>query len=215
MAKVRMYLLMPDGDLEPFSDAPLTHYGTCPGVGDIICLTQFREKADTYIVHSRYFFDALDPKQGWAIVLREIDQSEPTAAAIRAWNDDDEWDRKLDEEEAAEVRRKQAEDWERLQLIIGKTPSEFSLNLREENAIKSLRRRGVGVKVPCRAFEDFGQGTRKSLLDRRFVSLYPGASGKFGDDEIALTAEGHEAFKKLQEHRKKVEAARKGKSATK
>lgn len=206
---IRFYVIDSDGALEPFASMPLSDYGTCPNVGDTMCVERGGRRPDFYSVQRRYFVDDIGFPSGWAVVLREFDTSPQTVAVMKAWREDNAWEKKINEQEAAERQRADALNWEQLKLRIGRIPSEFNLNLREENAIQKLSDQGIGARMPCRAFQDFGEGTRKSLLKRGFISLHPGSSGKFGDDEIALTASGDEALKNLKAHRKKVARARK------
>lgn len=210
MVVVRTYILHSDGKLEPFSGIPLDEYGTCPNVGDTVCYSWFRDRPAVYSVQRRFYIDNHDHRPGWAVVLREVEHSSQTNAVVKAWYDDDDWEDKIDAKEALEAQKERERAHDQLMLLLGKPPAEFNLDHREENAIKKLSRCGVGVPLACRSIDDFGEGTRKRLQQRGFITLRSGSTGKFKDDEIALTAEGAKAWKDLKAHRKKVEAARKG-----
>ncbi|KQW62679.1 hypothetical protein ASD02_00665 [Ensifer sp. Root1252] len=210
MVVVRTYILHSDGRLEPFSSMPLHHYGTCPNVGDTVCYSWFRERPTVFSVQRRYYIDNHDHRPGWAVVLREIEHSAQTDAVVKAWYDDDDWDDKCDAEDALEAQKERDRVHDRLMLLLGKPPEEFNLDHREETAIKKLSRRGVGVPLICRAIDDFGEGTRKRLHQRGFITVHSGSTGKFKDDEIALTTKGAKAWKDLKAYRKKVDAARNG-----
>lgn len=208
MPEIRIYILHPDGKLEPFSLTPFDHYGTCPNVGDTVCYSWFRDQPQVFSVQRRYYIDNRDSRSGWAVILKEIEPSAQTDAVVQAWYDDDDFSDKLDAEDAWDREKERERVDERLALLLGKPPAEFDLDHREQNAIKKLSKLGVGAKLVCRAISDFGQSTRDRLRNRGFITLHEAATGKFKDDEISLTTAGAKAWKVLKAYRKKVEAAR-------
>ena len=208
MSEVRFYIINPDGELEALSTMPFDHYGGCPNVGDTVCYSWFRDQEKVFSVQRRYFVENNDSKSGWAVILKEVAPSVQTEAVRRAWYDDDDFSDALDAEEERKRESELQRVYERLALLLGRPPPEIDLDLREENTMKMLAKRGVGAHLTCRAIPDFGPRTRDKLAERGFITTSEARSGKFKDDQVTLTPEGTKALKDLKAYRKKVEAAR-------
>ncbi|MBB4407117.1 hypothetical protein [Agrobacterium radiobacter] len=203
-ARIRIYEMIDGDSLSSVLDFPLSHFGACPNVGDTLCFDMPTTKF--YSVSRRYYVRM----KGWAIVVREVPASPQTDSIMRAWQDDDDWDAKIDAEEAMEDERELMAVRDEIKLLLGKPPEEIALNQWEEPAMKKLATRGVGKPLPCRGIAGLGKATINSLQRRGFVSILPSDTAKTGDERISLTPEGAKAWKELKAFRKKVEAARAG-----
>ncbi|WP_421413108.1 hypothetical protein [Agrobacterium tumefaciens] len=203
-ARIRIYEMIDGEPLSSVLDFPLSHFGACPNVGDTLCFDMPTIKF--YSVSRRYYVRM----KGWAIVVREVPASPQTDSVMRAWQDDDDWDAKIDAEEAMEDERELKAVRDQIKLLLGKPPEEIALNQWEEPAMKKLASRGVGRPLPCRRLEGLGKATKNGLQRRGFVSILPSDTGKSEDDQISLTPEGAKAWKELLAFRKKVDAARAG-----
>lgn len=200
-ARIRIYELIDGKPLSSMLDFPLSHFGTCPNVGDTLCLDMPTTKF--YSVSRRYYVRM----KGWAIVVREVPASPQTDSVMRAWKEDDDWDAEIDAEEEAErieARRKQDE---RRNLIYGKPPSEFAFDYWEEPIMQRLAKIGVNKPVRSSALKGLGDNTRKKLERRGFITVEKGQARK-NNHVIALTSAGAKAWKDLLQYRKKVEAAK-------
>lgn len=201
--RIRIYILADGKPLEPLLDYPFSYFGTCPNVGDTLAF-KYADERKLFSVSRRYHVYL----RGWAIIVREVEESAQTKAVLKAWQEDDDWDAEIDAEEAMQSQTEYEDQRKLRQLLDGKPSPDIALDHREEPVIKKLFRRGVGVPFPCRSLRDFGEGTRKKLERRRFITVQAGKTGKFKDDEISLTPDGANAWKALMAFRKKVEAAR-------
>jgi hypothetical protein len=105
--RVRIYELVEGEPLNSLLDYPLSHFGSCPNVGDTIAI-DYAEEYKFYSVSRRYNIRL----SGWAIIVRAVTASAQIDAVMKAWQDDDDWDAKLDAQEKAakeKARRKKAE----------------------------------------------------------------------------------------------------------
>lgn len=98
---IRLYELLPDGDLEALSGGPIEQYGnSCPNVGDTIA--KYDVLAETfkfYNVQRRMFIDSADGDEGWAILIRPIDASALMTAVADEWLDETKFWREVDEKD--------------------------------------------------------------------------------------------------------------------
>lgn len=62
--RIRTYILEGDAELVPLDDVPFEEYGTCPNVGDTICINRGKGR-QAYSVVRRYYLSM--PGWGWAI----------------------------------------------------------------------------------------------------------------------------------------------------
>lgn len=200
--RIRIYEIADGKPLSPLLDYPLSFFGSCPNVGDTMVM-DYGGDHKFYSVSRRYNVKL----KGWAIIVREVPTSPQIGAVMKAWNDDDAWDMKLDAQEKAEQEKKWLKDSERRKLISGKTPSEFALDYWEEPIIERLKKIGVGKHVRISVIKGLGENTRRKLQKRGFIVVQAG-NAKAHNDTVALTAADAKAWKSLLAHRKKVEAAK-------
>lgn len=205
-ARIRIYELIDGKPLSSMLDFPLSHFGSCPNVGDTLCLDMPTTKF--YSVSRRYYVRM----KGWAIVVREVPASPQTDSVMRAWKEDDDWDAEIDAEEEAERLEARRKEDERLDLILRKTPSEFALDYWEEPIMQRLAKIGVNKPVPASALKGLGDNTRKKLERRGFITVQAGHVRK-NSHTVALTSAGAEAWKALLAYRKRVEAAKSHRSS--
>ncbi|MCZ7480528.1 hypothetical protein [Rhizobium rhizogenes] len=193
--RLRIYETVDGSNLHFLLDCPLESFGACPNVGDTLAL-KFAEQM-LFSVSRRYYVN----DEGWAVIVRPVEPSAQSDAVLRAWQEDNEVDAEIDAAEQERVL-------ERIQLLMGRPPADIDLNHREEPVIKKLARKGANAKFPCRTFTAFGEGTRNKLVQRGFITVTLSNSGKFKEDEIALTETGVKAWKDLIAYRKRVESAK-------
>lgn len=87
---VRLFELQADGKLEALHANDIEYYGgACPNVGDTIGqLNGLGDAYRFYNVQRRVFVDAGDGNQGWAVVVRPIEESSFLSGVMTAWIDD-------------------------------------------------------------------------------------------------------------------------------
>lgn len=202
-ARIRLYELLEGGELVSLLDYPLDHFGACPNVGDTLIL-EFADHSFLSVVR-RYYIEM----RGWAVVVRKLERSAQIDSLLRAWHEDDAFDAALDAEEEEEKRQISRREEEKREFIYGKPPKEFALDHWEEPTMERLVKRGVGKHVLFSSLIGCGRSTRDKLKRRGFIKVQSDGSGK-KDNLISLTSEGAKAWRNLMNHRKKVEAARKG-----
>lgn len=199
--RIRIYEMIDGKPLSPILDFPLSFFGLCPEVGDTLCLDTSDLKF--YSVSRRYYVKM----KGWAIVVRQVPSSPQTDSVIRAWQEDDDWDAKIEAEEEAEREKARRKEDERRKLVFGKTPSEFAFDYWEEPIMKHLVKIGVHKPIRASALKGLGENTRKKLEMRGFITVQVGRV-RANNHMVTLTTTGAEAWKALMAHRKKVDAAR-------
>ncbi|NSZ73015.1 hypothetical protein [Agrobacterium tumefaciens] len=200
-ARIRIYELIDGEPLSSMLDFPLSHFGTCPNVGDTLCLDMPTTKF--YSVSRRYYVRM----KGWAIVVREVPASPQIDSVMRAWKEDDDWDAEIDAEEEAERLEARRKEDERRNLIFGKPPSEFAFDYWEEPIMQHLAKIGVNKPVRASALKGLGDNTRKKLERRGFIAVQTGQGQKI-NHVVSLTSAGAHAWKALLAYRKRVEAAK-------
>lgn len=82
--EIRCYILKPDGSLEADFDTELSHYGTCPTVGDVICRWGFEAPMFAEVAR-RYFVDPHDGTYGWTLVLKPVTASPEMSGVYSEW----------------------------------------------------------------------------------------------------------------------------------
>jgi hypothetical protein len=87
---LRIYQQLKDGRIDNLRISPLSYYETRPHVGDTIC-DLLDGKWRYYVVISRYFVEAGIGSKGWAILVRETDETDVAKALTSAWVEDDEF----------------------------------------------------------------------------------------------------------------------------
>lgn len=98
---IRLYELLPDGDLEALSGGPVEQYGnSCPNVGDTIARYDvLAERFKFYNVQRRIFIDSSDLNEGWAILIRAVDASPLMIKVADEWLDETKFWGEVDEKE--------------------------------------------------------------------------------------------------------------------
>lgn len=193
MTTVRLYVLQPDGSLLSHSESPLSGYGACPNVGDTLCFSWRHRDPENFSVQRRYFVDNRDGHQGWAIILRPVDNAPPVQALLKEWYiDDDLWD-----EHEAEDKREEEEKVEKLLAALrgADGPIQPPLNSLERSAISWLASRKAGLKVPIKAIPGFGPSTKKKLAERGLISATSDDGTPDKNELVSLTAEGRRLWK--------------------
>ncbi len=106
---IRLYELLPDGQLEALGGGPIDQYGgSCPNVGDTISRRDLlAEIFKFYNVQRRMFIDSADGDEGWAIIIREVEASSLMSAAAEEWLDETRFWREVDEQERQDEVEKQ------------------------------------------------------------------------------------------------------------
>ncbi|SCW38907.1 hypothetical protein SAMN02927900_01278 [Rhizobium mongolense subsp. loessense] len=102
--EIRFYIVGDDGELQSDSILPLSHFGSCPQIGDVICET-LRGEEEFYSVEGRYFVQHTG-SFGWAVILRKREQTLIERKLLDAWADDDEFWAEVDRKEEAEREQK-------------------------------------------------------------------------------------------------------------
>lgn len=200
-ARIRIYEMIEGQRLSSLLDYPLSHFGTCPNVGDTLCLDLNGMKF--FSVSRRYYVNLI----GWAIVVRKVPPSPQIDSVIKAWQEDDDWDAELDaEEEAAREKVLQKEVGRRAH-IFEKTPGEFALDNYEEPVIKRLVKIGIDKAAPISALRGLGESTRNKLERRGFITVELGHE-RMDSNMVKLTSAGAQAWKSLLAYRKKMKAAK-------
>ncbi|MBB4231523.1 hypothetical protein [Rhizobium mongolense] len=101
--EIRFYIVGDDGELQSDSVLPLSHFGSCPQIGDVICET-LRGEAEFYSVEGRYFVQHTG-SFGWAVILRKREQTLFERKLLDVWADDDDFWAEVDREEDAKKER--------------------------------------------------------------------------------------------------------------
>jgi len=101
---VRLFELQADGKLKALHANDIEYYGgACPNVGDTIGqLNGLGDAYRFYSVQRRVFVDAGDGNQGWAVVVRLIEESSFLSEVMTAWIDDTAFWYDVEKQEAAE-----------------------------------------------------------------------------------------------------------------
>lgn len=108
---IRLYELLPDGQLEALGGGPINQYGgVCPNVGDTIARHEIlSETFKFYSVQRRMFIDSADGDEGWAILIRAIEASPLMSAVTEEWVDETQFWRDVAKKESWEYRLKERE----------------------------------------------------------------------------------------------------------
>ena len=199
-AEIRLYVIKKNGKVEEDSLSPFGHYGTCPNVGDTICKSWSGEKRVCYSVQRRYFVDNHDSRQGWVVILREIEISPQIELVVKTWEEDEEFWAEVDAKDAAKEREERD-----LHLEMTFHPERFEpiqppLNHREQGAMERLANVGAGRNVNASSIPKFGPTTRRELLDRGYIEFVGADTGK-AENQVRLTKKGRKDWKALVNHR--------------
>lgn len=86
--EVRTFIINESGEFEAETIMPLSTYGECPQVGDTIVNHSGAGENISYIVENRFFFHLPDV-DGWALIVKRVDDLETASKISRAWREDD------------------------------------------------------------------------------------------------------------------------------
>ena len=199
-AEVRLYVLKKNGKVEEESLSPFDYYGTCPNVGDTICKSWSGDRRVCYSVQRRYFIDNHDFRQGWVVVLREIESSPQIEQVLKTWDEDEKFWAKVDAENAA--KEQEARD-RHIELTLHPErfePIQPPLNHREHGAMECLAKVRAGRSVSSSSIPRFGPATRRELLDRGYIEFVDTETGK-AENQVRMTEKGRKDWKALVRHR--------------
>jgi hypothetical protein len=197
---IRMYELLPSGELEALGGGPIDQYGgSCPNVGDTVARYQLlTESFKFYSVQRRMFIDSADGDEGWAILIRAVDSSPLMSAVAEEWIDETKFWRDVDEREKREEYEKAAStqgtpEWSRRQWEErAKHRPLHGLNGREIDVLRFMaknRKRNTVDRIP-RA----GDKTMHKLA--RIGVVQAGEDNVRGMKQWRLTKEGRAELKR-------------------
>ncbi len=118
---LRFYTLDSKGHLVFEFSVPLSHYGACPSVGDIVSLKRPMGDVSFNKVLRRYLVDPGDySSQGWCIILEVFPGPAECKEVFEEWESLTRWSREIDAKEAEEHQRELREQLDR---ILNKKPA--------------------------------------------------------------------------------------------
>lgn len=175
---IRLYELLPDGDLEALGGGPIEQYGgSCPNVGDTIASYDVLAEAfKFYNVQRRMFIDSKDGDGGWAVVIRAVEASPLMLKVSDEWLDETKFWRDTDKQNS----------WEYQQAERDKHRPIHRLDAREESVLRFM------IEHPENTIVDLipraGEKTMQKLMEVGVVR--PGKKDRGGEREWFVTDEG-------------------------
>ncbi|MBP1847997.1 hypothetical protein J2046_006282 [Rhizobium petrolearium] len=184
---IRLYELLPDGELESLGGGPISQYGgSCPNVGDTIARFHVLEESfKFYNVQRRFFINSADGDEGWAILIRAVEASALMSAVADEWLDETRFWRDVDEQERAQEaedqRRKEQQKEERRQ-----NAPRHGLHPREVKALRYMVEHPESVTIE--AIRGAGEHTIGVLAEAGLVRRSGRAAD--GSQQWRVTKEG-------------------------
>ncbi len=208
-AEIRLYILQEDGRLDEDSLSPFDYYGTCPNVGDTIWKSWGGKRKTCYSVQRRYFIDNHDFKQGWVVILREVEMSSPIRDVWKAWEADEKFWAKIDQQERDAEQQEREDDVERAKRVLAakRCLIEPPLDPRERKVMASLAEGGIAAAFAPSEVPALGPKTKKMLLERGFIRFMPSGKSR-GEEKVKVTKKGLNAWRRQLDYHERYRADR-------